>query len=140
MSASSEELCQLGFAMMYSWLHQTYSLNQVASNHQYRNQPLLQVFFLSSAEMAMSFYATFLARGIVSIGTFKRLLPSLSSAFPTRPHLRSYTLHSTKKYHVSISLTLKQSTKKHKMYACLLLDFKALSIVIDFVVRLLGKV
>lgn len=92
--------------------------------------------------MAMSFYATFLARGIVSIGTFKRLLPSLSSAFSTRPHLRSYTLHSTKKYHVSISLTLKQSTKKkkHKMYACLLLDFKALSIVIDFVVRLLGKV
>lgn len=45
MSASSEELCQLGFAMMYSWLHQTYSLNQVASNHQYRNQPLLKVFF-----------------------------------------------------------------------------------------------
>lgn len=89
--------------------------------------------------MAMSFYATFLARGIVSIGTFKRLLPSLCSAFSTRPHLRSYTLHSTKK--VSISLTLKQSTKKnHKMYACLLLDFKALSIVIDFVVRLLGKV
>lgn len=91
--------------------------------------------------MAMSFYATFLARGIVSIGTFKRFLPSLSSAFSTRPHLRSYTLHSTKKYHVSISLTLKQSTKKtHKMYACLLLDFKALSIVIDFVARLLGKV
>lgn len=90
-------------------------------------------FFLSSEAMAMSFYATFLARGIVSIGTFKRLLPSLSSAFPTRPHLRSYTLHSTKKYHGSISLTLKQSTTKHKMYASLLLDFKALSIVIDFV-------
>lgn len=46
MSASSEELCQLGFAMMYSWLHQTYCLNQVASNHQYRNQPLLKVFFV----------------------------------------------------------------------------------------------
>lgn len=34
----------------------------------------------------------------------------------------------------------KTINKKHKMYACLLLDFKALSIVIDFVVRLLGKV
>lgn len=142
MSASSEELCQLGFAMMYSWLHQTYSLNQVASNHQYRNQPLLKVFFLSSAAMAMSFYATFLARGIVSIGTFKWLLPSLSSAFPTRPHLRSYTLHSTcdKKISRDNFTNFKTINKKHKMYACLLLDFKALSIVIDFVVRLLGKV
>lgn len=141
MSASSEELCQLGFAMMYSWLHQTYSLNQVASNHQYRTQPLLKV-FLSREAMAMSFYATFLARGIVSIGTFKRLLPSLSSAFPTRPHLRSYTLHSTcdKKISHDNFTNFKTITKKHKMYACLLLDFKALNIVIDFVVRLLGKV
>lgn len=116
MSASSEELCQLGFAMMYSWLHQTYSLNQVASNHQYRNQPLLKVFFLSSAAMAMSFYATFLARGIVSIGTFKWLLPSLSSAFPTRPICdpKLCIRHATKKYHVTISLTLKQSTKNTK--------------------------
>lgn len=99
-------------------------------------------FFLSSAAMAMSFYATFLARGIVSIGTFKWLLPSLSSAFPTRPHLRSYTLHSTcdKKISRDNFTYFKTINKKHKMYACLLLDFKALSIVIDFVVRLLGKV
>lgn len=90
----------------------------------------------------MSFYATFLARGIVSIGTLKRLLPSLSSAFPTRPHLRSYTLHSTcdKKISHDNFNNFKTINKKHKMYACLLLDFKALSIVIDFVVRLLGKV
>lgn len=139
MSASSEELCQLGIAMMYSWLHQTYCLNQVASNHQYRNQPLLKVFFVERGDGNV-----FLCHFSCSWHSLNRHI-SKTSAFAvfSIPNSPSFAiLHFTFDNKISHDnfTNFKTINKKYKMYARLLLDFKALSIVIDFVVRLLGKV
>lgn len=145
MSASSEELCQLGFAMKYSWLHQTYSLNQVASNHQYRNQPLLKGSFCRVRQWHGN-GNVFLCHFSCSWHSLNRyFLKTSAIAVFSIPNSPSFAiLHFTFDMRQKISrdnfTNFKTIKKKHKMYACLLLDFKALSIVIDFVVRLLGKV